>query len=72
MEAGGWSVLEEPGIETQEGLRKPDLVVWRENGRAYILYVQVIDDSNVGPLEDFAGMKVQKYDKPDIVEKSAT
>lgn len=43
LEGKGFTVLKEPRINTEEGLRKPDIVAYKEE-KAYVIDAQVIND----------------------------
>ena len=45
----GLSVLREPGINTPQGLRKPDLIIWSAD-RSWVVDVQIVADAAVCTL----------------------
>lgn len=64
----GYTALDEPRLQTSQGLRKPDLVIYKED-TAYVLDCQVTSDSNVSPLESLHQRKVDKYNNDEIKEQ---
>ncbi|RLJ22680.1 hypothetical protein DJ031_00370 [bacterium endosymbiont of Escarpia laminata] len=59
----GFSTREEPSIPTPAGIRRPDLVVWKENQCVVIDTTIVADNYN---MEDAHQRKKEYYDKPAI------
>ena len=53
----GYDVLEEPSIPTDAGIRKPDIVAFR-NGIAYVVDVTIVADNAV---LDHAHLEKVKY-----------
>ena len=64
----GYTTLVEPHIQTSEGMRKPDLIVFsRERGIAAVIDVAICSDDY--ELNDAHFLKVEKYSKhPEIKE----
>ena len=59
----GWTVIVEPHIRTSQGLRKPDLVLFRQ-AECHVIDASVVADC--GNLSDAYDAKVRYYDCPDI------
>ena len=63
----GFQTVMEPVIPTSITNRKPDLIVWNENGEAAtVIDVQITSDSAVAKIEQCHGRKVTKYDTEEI------
>ena len=62
----GYTTLKEPHISTPEGLRKPDILMWKTDEVSLVLDVQVTSDANVASLGDLHARKIAKYDNPSI------
>lgn len=60
----GWFVQRERHIRTSAGLRKPDLVAWKEN-EIVVVDVQVVGCGR--PLDQEHHRKAQKYNTPEMV-----
>lgn len=70
LERAGWSVEQEPRIETAVGLRKPDIIASRGGEAGVIVDVQVV--SGQRPLDDAHRDKRSKYGgHGELVEKVA-
>ncbi len=52
LQRKGFIVLMEPNIPSPTGIRKPDLVVWKEGREAWVLDTQVVADANLTTPEE--------------------
>jgi len=58
-----WSVLKEHAIPTTAGIRRPDLIVYKDNNAA-VIDVTVVSDN--GKLDDSHKRKVEYYNNNEI------
>ena len=61
-----YEIRREQRIATPEGLRLPDLICHKD--MAYVIDVQVSSDSNFGTLAEAHQRKIDKYDRPSILD----
>ena len=65
LEKQGYSTLAEPVIKTRQGIRKPDLVVWKDE-QAWVIDGIICSDNAV--LDDQYQMKANYYQVPEVVQ----
>lgn len=66
MTAKGWTVVVEPAISTEAGIRRPDLTIYQVGIAAYVVDVTVVADNAV--LDKEHVRKVDYYDVREIRE----